>query len=243
MLPQSCIFAVLKSSIAIITVCINYVQATDAIKFGAEILGSIPPESGVYEIGDVCGGKIHTFHANYLTQNALCDGKNDGGGWTVILRRKSNVTPKVNFTRTWNDYVHGFGDLNTEFWYGLRNIHCLTSRQSVDLKLVLSFTNGTTYLWTYRYFVVDRPEDKYMLNVGQAEGPSAFDTLAYNNGSPFYTYDNDNSGNCAKNREGGGWWYKSCNYCELTRPRPRIYNELYLDFVEMKVRPKLTSIL
>ena len=54
---------------------------------------------------------------------------------TVILRRKHDVPQLVNFIRSWDEYVHGFGDLNTEFWYGLRNIHCLTSRQQVDLQL------------------------------------------------------------------------------------------------------------
>ena len=27
---------------------------------------------------------------------------------------------------SWTDYEEGFGDLNTEFWYGLKTIHFLT---------------------------------------------------------------------------------------------------------------------
>ena len=191
----------------------------------------------------MCGGKVHAFHEDLLTQQARCTDMDKDGGWTVILRRKQNVAKPVNFSRSWNDYVQGFGDLNTEFWYGLRNIHCLTSRQQVQLKLLLNFTNGSSFIWTYNHFVVDRPEDKYALHIGQAQGPNTFDTMAYNNGMPFTTYDSDNDGysglNCALSREGAGWWYNRCNYCEVTRPRPRIYNRLYLDYVEMKVRPKL----
>ena len=215
-------------------------QASNTVKFVAQVLSSSgTPASGVYGISDVCGGKVHSFHENILTQQARCNV--DDGGWTVIMRRKSNITPQVNFSRNWNEYVQGFGDLNTEFWYGLRNIHCLTTRQQVQLKFQLNFTNGTSFLWTYNHFVVDRPEDEYTLHIGQAEGPSAFDTMAYNNGAPFSAYDNDNdvkAGNCAVER-GGGWWHKNCNHCGVTRPRPRIWPDLYLDYVEMKVRSKL----
>ena len=51
----------------------------------------------------------------------------------VIQRRLPNGT--VNFTRDWNDYENGFGDLNGEFWYGLRNIHALTTQNDVELRI------------------------------------------------------------------------------------------------------------
>ena len=216
-------------------------QARSTVMFGADILQLNQPTNGIYNISDVCGGQVHAFHETVLTQRARCNIENEG--WTVILRRKRDVPQPVNFSRSWNDYVQGFGDLNTEFWYGLRNIHCLTSRQQVDLQLLLNFTNGSSFLWTYRHFVVDRPEDKYTLHIGQAEGPGgSYDTMAYNNGRAFTTVDSDNdaySANCATVREGGGWWYYQCNYCEITRPLPRIYNRKMLDYVEMRVRPKL----
>ena len=55
-----------------------------------------------------------------------CDMTTDGGGWIVIQRNKKNSL--VNFTKNWTDYEKGFGNLNTEFWYGLKEIHCLTQR-------------------------------------------------------------------------------------------------------------------
>ena len=65
------------------------------------------------------------FSSSSVTLTARCDMVTDGGGWMVIQRRI--VNGDVNFTRDWNDYVNGFGDLNGEFWYGLDNIHYLTT--------------------------------------------------------------------------------------------------------------------
>ena len=47
-----------------------------------------------------------------------------GGGWTVIQRRKDG---NIEFEeRDWVKYEDGFGNLNGEFWIGLRSMHCLT---------------------------------------------------------------------------------------------------------------------
>ena len=93
-------------------------QVSNAVTIGADLLKSNRPASGIYDISDVCGGgKVHTFHEIVQTQQARCN--LDDSGWTVILRRKLDIPQKVNFNRSWNEYVRGFGDLNTEFWYGL----------------------------------------------------------------------------------------------------------------------------
>ena len=211
-------------------------------------MGSTPPSSGTYEINHVCGDKPHVFHTSVPALQARCS----NGGWTVILRRKADVLQQVNFTRTWNDYKHGFGDLNTEFWYGLRNIHCLTSRQEVDLYIELKYANGTENTYTYHHFRVDGPEDKYTLHVGQLQQPSpSHDNMAYHNGRPFSTYDKDNdswsSGNCAHSTShigggrGGGWWFGDCSYGVLTKPHSTIFwnsSRSTIKYVEMKVRPK-----
>ena len=49
--------------------------------------------------------------------STYCDLDTDGGGWIVIQRNKKDSA--VHFSRNWADYEKGFGDLNTEFWYGL----------------------------------------------------------------------------------------------------------------------------
>ena len=51
------------------------------------------------------------------TSAVYCDMTTDGGGWIVIQRNKKNSL--VNFNRNWADFKKGFGNLTTEFWYGL----------------------------------------------------------------------------------------------------------------------------
>ena len=76
----------------------------------------------------------------------------------MIQRRVPNGT--VNFYRGWNDYVEGFGDLDGEFWYGLRNIHCLTTRENVTLRIDLEDEQGNKVTWVYQQFSVDGPDQK-----------------------------------------------------------------------------------
>ena len=64
----------------------------------------------------------------------------DEGGWTVIQRRTNSSS--VNFYRGWDDYVQGFGDLEKEFWWGLRKIHCLTNRDEVELRIDMKDESG-----------------------------------------------------------------------------------------------------
>ena len=192
-------------------------------------------------------------HTQLPVMQARCDMEADSGGWTVILRRKSNVSPQVNFTRNWKEYENGFGDLNTEFWYGLRNMHCLTSRDTMQLRVELNHSNGTGLTWTYHHFRVDGPENEYRLHIGKGEGPSgAQDAMTIHNEKPFSTFDNDNddsSNNCAHSWK-GGWWFRSCYHSFLTGPHMArdTYDRIqwfeggstytYFPLVEMKIRRK-----
>ena len=89
----------------------------------------------------------------YSTLTARGDMETEGGGWMVIQRRVPDGT--VNFTRNWNDYENGFGDLEGEFWYGLRNIHYLTTRDDVELHIdMVREDDGTEFSWTYQTFRV-----------------------------------------------------------------------------------------
>ena len=207
------------------------------------------PESGIFDIPDVCTEQTNKFCNEVPKTQARCNFQN-GGGWTVILRRHANVPQQVNFNCSWDDYERGFGDLNTEFWYGLRNIHCLTEREEVELQIELRQDDGTGQVWTYGYFEVDGPETNYTLHIGQAQGPSdGYNSMAYHNGAQFSTMDRDNdvwSDNCASHFGGGGWWFKSCFHSLLTgiHSLRRLqwwirfsYGEYY-PFTEMRLRPK-----
>ena len=211
--------------------------------------------TGLYEISSVCDQDSRPFlltPRRLPVMQARCDMETDDGGWMVILRRKSDVSPQVNFNRNWTEYENGFGDLNTEFWYGLRNIHCLTARDTMQLQVQLNHSNGTGLTWMYHHFRVLGAETDYRLHIGQAEGPSGgFDAMRAHNAKPFSTFDNDNddsSGNCAASY-GGGWWFTNCYHSfptgSHTPSRSDTYDQIkwrfgsqysYFPHVEMKIQ-------
>ena len=129
----------------------------------------------------------------------------------MVIQRRINGS--VDFYLNWTDYVNGFGDLEGEFWYGLENIHCLTTREDVELRIELG--NGTvpSIVWTYQLFKVGGADTNYRLTIGQGTGVGGtYDAMAYHNGHSFSTRDRDNdirgSENCAE-VSGGAWWYKT----------------------------------
>ena len=180
----------------------------------------------------------------------------DEGGWIVILRLRKNVIPNVNFTKSWDDYENGFGDLNTEFWLGLRNIHCLTKRDDVDLMIDLREDDGNGMTWVYHKFKIDGSNEKYRLHIGEAEGPlNGHDAMAYHDGMFFTTHDSNNGSTCAGSYR-GGWWFNSCYRSFLTGPHTNNHawdrllwysgkgpidpsNFNYYQNVDMMLRPKV----
>ena len=139
----------------------------------------------------------------------------DGGKWTVIQRR---INGSVDFYRNWTDYVNGFGDLDGEFWYGLDNIHCLTTNDDVELRIELGNGTQPSIVWTYQLFRVGGADSNYNLTIGQGQGVgNDNDSMAISNGRPFSTRDRDNdawSRNCAA-VFGGAWWYNACFHSNL----------------------------
>ena len=146
-------------------------------------------QSGKYDISDVCC-VVNSF-GNPGKTEVRCDMEKDGGGWIVIQRRVPNGT--VNFYRGWKDYEEGFGDLDSEFWYGLRNIHCLTTRESMELRIDLQDEQGNKLTWVYQQFSVDGADQKYRLHIGQGTGtPGSLDAMAGSyslNNMNFTTFD------------------------------------------------------
>ena len=177
-----------------------------------------------FEQGQTCSG-VYTInpHSTEDRFSALvqppfdvyCDMETDGGGWTVFQRRMDG---SQNFYLHWNDYVHGFGNLNGEFWLGLSKIHCLTANTSHTnmLRVDLGDFDCNTRYAKYTIFRVGDSVSKYTLTVYGYTG-TAIDSLAYHNGRQFSTRDqdnDDNSGHCAQKGK-GGWWYGSCHHSNL----------------------------
>lgn len=69
-----------------------------------------------------------------LVLNVYCDMDTDHGGWTLIQRRQDG---SLNFTRNWDDYAFGFGNVNAEFWLGNENIYTLTKDTNYTLRIDL----------------------------------------------------------------------------------------------------------
>ena len=170
-------------------------------------------ETGIYAMRDPCAGN-NTFNCGKI--HLRCDMETDGGGWIVIQRCNASLGT-INFTRNWEDYENGFGDLDGEFWIGLKNIHELTNQHDVDLQISVWNDTETSITWNYPVFRVAGPEYSYQLTVCGGTGEGGHDAFAYHNGSYFSTYDRDNDisvANCAKLHQ-GGWWYKSCFHANL----------------------------
>ena len=190
--------------------------------------------SGVYKI------TLSNF-ANSV--DAYCDMTTDGGGWIVIQRnRKDNV---VSFNRNWTDYEEGFGDLNTEFWYGLKPMHYLTDSGQWEMRADYQNDDKTWSYLHYNHFSVGSASGEYPLTVG---GFTGLGTDVFNhqsnlhNGMKFSTPDNDNdkwSGNCAAINN-SGWWYNNCLRININRQPPYCSgcSGRVLFTAEMKIRPK-----
>merc|ERR1712183_348275 len=147
-----------------------------------------------------------------------CDMTIDGGGWVVIQRR---IDGTENFYRPWNDYVNGFGDKNAEFWIGLENMHILTRKRNVELRIDLKDFNNVEKYASYKTFVIG-PGPKYELTfddfVGNAGDAFNYKSGTRHQGMSFSTYDRDQDinggGSCAKEWS-GAWWFGRCFWAHL----------------------------
>ena len=81
--------------------------------------------SGVYTMMNFCGVKCYDAEI-------YCDTSNGGKGWLVVQRRQDR---SVDFNRGWGEYEDGFGKLTSEFWYGLRALHCLTDQGGWEMRM------------------------------------------------------------------------------------------------------------
>ena len=201
----------------------------------------------VYQVQCWCGGK-------WSTTSVFCDTQTADGGWTVIQRRKDG---SVDFNRPWSDYEKGFGDLNGEFWYGLKNVYCLTQTGQWELRVDFEFKNKTRSYLHYNAFKVGSTTDEYPLTISGFTGITPTDPFAVggHNGQKFSTYDNDNdkdsSHNCAVlvggAKDNGGWWHTNngCWNINLNENyNPTQYWSIKLAhnwynprWIEMKIRP------
>ena len=120
---------------------------------------SVYAKSGVYKISLTNFGNSIDVYC-YMTT--------DDGGWIIIQRNKKDSS--MNFNRTWADYEEGFGDLNTEFWHGLANIHFITQRGQWEMRVDYQKEDKTWSYLHYNQFSVGNASEEYPLTVGGFTG-------------------------------------------------------------------------
>ena len=192
--------------------------------------------SGVYQMKS-CRAPCELSSFTTVTTTGYCDMTTDDGGWIVIQRNKKNSL--VNFNKNWTDYEKGFGDLHTEFWYGLATMHCLTQRGQWEMRVDYQFNNKTWSYLHYNQFSVGSASEEYPLTVGSFTGVGTDEFARHPlNGMKFSTPDNDNdkdSSNCAASRK-DGFWYNACSWVVINHQPPYVGGSVL--FSEMKIRPK-----
>ena len=170
-----------------------------------------------YKMKNMCGNNHSTI------TNVYCDTVTAGGGWLVIQRR---INGRVDFNRYWSEYEEGFGNLpdddkdtTSEFWIGLRSLHCLTSHGQWELRYDYMLTGKTKGYLSYHHFRVGPASDDYQLSISGFSGNRTDPITGIHslNNMKFTTRDKDNdkwtTHNCAVHYSGnaGGWWYNACS--------------------------------
>ncbi|MBN3325392.1 TENR protein, partial [Atractosteus spatula] len=198
--------------------------------------------------GETLSG-VYTIYVNRDPSQGVqvyCDMITDGGGWIVFQRRQNGLT---DFSRKWNDYRYGFGNLEDEFWLGLDNIHRIASQGRYELRIDMKDGQESVYA-NYDKFAIGDARSLYKLRIGEYNG-TAGDSLSYHQGRPFSTKDRDNDiavTNCALSYK-GAWWYKNCHRANLNGKYGESSHsqginwyhwkghDFSIPFVEMKMRP------
>lgn len=168
-----------------------------------ELLMSGVSISGVYAVKLASG----------LVINVYCDMETDHGGWMVIQRRRDGM---VNFTRDWDDYAFGFGNVNSEFWLGNENLHTITKNTNYTLRIDLWDWQEQHAYALYSFMRVKSEEDDYKLEIGSYNG-TAGDSLTYHHNMRFTTTDRDHDlwwANCGS-KDRSGWWFNACSFSSL----------------------------
>ena len=146
-----------------------------------------------------------------------CDMTNNGGGWTIIQKRESNVT---DFYREWQEYKTGFGKMDGNFWLGLEKIHRITQIENHELLVTMVDHDNFNFVAKYDLFKVDSSATDYQLDLGNflRDESDAGDSLSIHDNHKFSTFDNDNDANSTVNcavLHHGAWWYNNCHESNL----------------------------
>lgn len=180
----------------------------------------------ISEQGDCLAWKDEGYQKNgvYRLTNGrevFCDMIKNGGGWTVLQRR---IDGSVDFSRGWDEYKNGFGEVEGEYWIGNEAIHFLTKDQTQNMMVKVeatTFDGETNYIIMDGFWIEDE-SNGYKLHLGQhLEGNAAHSVdMFYSNGMKFSTFDRDNdvfNKNCAL-KFLSGYWHNKCRLISPNAP-------------------------
>ncbi|XP_034738275.1 angiopoietin-related protein 3 [Etheostoma cragini] len=143
--------------------------------------------------------------------NVYCEMSSEGGS-TVIQRRVDDS----DFDQTWDKYEKGFGDLEKDFWLGLKKIQSFTQQGDYILRIELEDWKDVKHWAEYR-FSLEGPSKGYTLHVSHLSGDLP-DAMANSTGMRFSTKDrnddNHQNSNCSRSYT-GGWWFNACGETNL----------------------------
>ncbi|XP_078483478.1 microfibril-associated glycoprotein 4-like [Ciona intestinalis] len=168
-----------------------------------------------YEAGSREDG-VYQIKVNDNSVIVYCDMATPNGGWTVFQRRVSSA---VDFYRPWADYENGFGNINNDYWMGLKYLHELTKNGNHRLRVDMTMCNRSKAFAEFSNFAVGGADTNYTLTLdGHETFSTAGDSFTHHNGMQFSTYERDNdihdSKNCAAAFK-GGWWFVYCMSANL----------------------------
>ncbi|XP_019953952.2 angiopoietin-related protein 3 [Paralichthys olivaceus] len=168
--------------------------------------------SELYNKGEANSG-VYVIKPNLSEPfNVYCEMGSDGGS-TVIQHR---IDGSVDFDQTWEKYEGGFGDLEKDFWLGLKKIHSLAQQGVYILRIDLEDWKEEKHWAEYR-FSLDGASKDYTIHVSHFSGdlPNA---MANMTGMRFSTKDRNNINHrnsfCTRNYT-GGWWFNDCGETNL----------------------------
>ncbi|XP_061120050.1 fibrinogen C domain-containing protein 1-B-like isoform X1 [Syngnathus typhle] len=161
-------------------------KVVDQPTLNRELHGLMPRDCSDIMAAGKSTSDVYTIFTGSNSFEAYCNRWQDGGGWTVIQRRKDGT---VDFSRGWNDFRKGFGRLSGEHWLGLQNIHALTASGDYQLRIDFTAFDGAKYYALYNTFTVGRnsmdPDlDGYPLYVSGYSG-NAGDRFTQHSGEMF----------------------------------------------------------
>ncbi|XP_071789746.1 uncharacterized protein [Asterias amurensis] len=162
---------------------------------------------------------VYTIYTSKYPQglDVYCDMKNWKG--SIVIQRRGRGY--LNFTRGWDEYMNGFGDMSGSFWLGNEKVRRLTEDQdtSWEIQVQVEVVSMTQQKWRGSKLGNFRLSgENYTIQVDGSWDRGNGCVILSANGKPFSTYDKDNDGdegiNCAEKSQ-GGWWFDGCDAGEI----------------------------